>query len=114
MRIVNLGLDSSVLDKTSRLAGRIVEYGNLAEKYVIIVPAVAEKSAALSGNVQAHGVSGKNKISKLLGIYRLAQKIIEDEKIDIVTVQDQYYLGLIACLLARKSNIGLELQIHGF
>jgi glycosyltransferase involved in cell wall biosynthesis len=114
MRILNLGLDSSVLNKNSRLARRIIEYGNLVEKYIIIVSSNKHESTVLSGNAQAYGVSGRNKLSKLLGIYRLAQKIIEDEKIDIITVQDQYYLGLIAWLLARKNNIGLELQIHGF
>ena len=38
MRILNLSLDKSILDKNSKTAKRVVEYGNIADKYAIVVP----------------------------------------------------------------------------
>jgi glycosyltransferase involved in cell wall biosynthesis len=96
MRILSLGLDRSVLDPNSKTAKRVFEYKNLVEKYIVLVP---EKS---------------NKILALFDLYRRAKKVIEREGINVITVQDQYFLGLMAYLLAKKYKIGLNIQIHGF
>jgi glycosyltransferase involved in cell wall biosynthesis len=114
MRILNLGLDSSILNKNSALAKRAVEYGALVEKYIIITPAKENKIVQLSDQVVAHGVKSKNKILGLFKIYYLAKKLIIKNNIGVVSVQDQYYLALIGLKLARKFNKGLEIQVHGF
>jgi len=114
MRILVLGLDNSVLDKNSPLAKRTVEYGGLVEKYFIIAPAEESQDVRLSGSARAFGVKSGNKALGLFGIYHLAKKLIKQEEFDIITAQDQYYVGLIALRLARKFQLGLEMQVHGF
>lgn len=114
MKLLVFGLDNSILDKNSALAKRTIEYGALVEEYVIITPAKENKMVQLSDNASAHGVKSKNKILGLLKIYKLAKKIIKEEKIDVISAQDQYYLGFVGLKLARKFNLGLEIQVHGF
>ena len=114
MKILNLSLDNSALDKNSKLAERVLEYGGLVAKYLIIVPNKINCEVRLSEKVKVHGAKSTNKIFGLINIFNLAKKLIKQKKIDIITVQDQYYLALIGWLLAKKFNIGLEIQIHGF
>lgn len=114
MKILSLGLDNSILNKHSALAKRTVEYGALVDKYLVIVPSGADDEVALSEKAKAFGVKSANKIIGLLNIYLQAKKLIKRENINVITVQDQYYLGLIGLLLARKFKIGLEIQAHGF
>lgn len=114
MRILNLGLDNSILDKNSKLAERAAEYGKLVQEYIVIAPAEKDEETALPGNVKIYGVKSGNKIIGLLKIYKLAKKIIVGKNIDVISVQDQYYLGFVALKLAKKFKLGLEIQVHGF
>jgi len=114
MKVLSFGLDSSVLNRESLLAGRVVEYGELVEKYTVAAPGLKDEEISLSGRVRIYGVGGCCRIWKLLKIYFRAKKILQAEKYDVLTVQDSYYLALIGWRLAEKFNIGLELQIHGF
>ncbi len=113
MKILSLGLDKSILDKNSPLAQRAVEYGELIEKYVIVVPCPKYQEEELSLKAKAYGSGGANKLTRFLKIYQLAKKILAREKFDLITVQDQYYLALIGWRLAKKFNLGLEIQVHG-
>lgn len=114
MRILNLGLDSSALNKNSNLAKRIIEYGKLVEKYIVIVPAKEDKILSLTDNVQVYSLKSINKLFSLFKIYRLSSRLIKEKKIDVISVQDQYYLGFVSLKLARKFKLGLEIQVHGF
>ena len=122
MKILSLSLDKSILDKNSSLAKRTVEYGNLVEKYTVIVSSKENREINLSEKVKVFGIGAANKILTLLKIFGLAKKLIKQEKLvlenhygfNLITVQDQYYFALIGWLLAKKCKIGLEIQIHGF
>jgi len=114
MKILSLGLDNSLLDKNSRLAERIVGYGNLVDKYIVIVPSDKDEEIILSDKVKIFGIDGKNKAIKFLRIFGVARRMLREEKYDVITVQDQYFLALLAYGLARKFKIGLEIQVHGF
>ena len=115
MQILNLSLDKSTLDRNSKAAWRIIEYGGLADGYAVVVPDKDYKEMRLSEKrIFAYGSGGGNKIFKLLDVCRVAKKLLKKGKFDVITVQDQYYLALIGLFLARKFKIGLELQIHGF
>ena len=114
MKVLSLGLDNSILDKNSSLAKRVVEYGDLVDKYTVIVPSGNGEKIILSEKVKAYGASQGNKIFKFFKICKLARKILKEEKYNLITVQDQYFLGLLGYRLAKKFKIGLEIQIHGF
>src|SRR3989344_4647480 len=114
MKILNLSLDKSILDKNSKVARRIIEYGNLVDGYNDVVPDKDYKEIRLSEKVFAYGTGGNNKIFQLINVHRVAKKILKQDKFDVITIQDQYYLALVGWILAKKFKIGLELQIHGF
>ncbi|MFH0955626.1 MAG: glycosyltransferase family 4 protein [Candidatus Falkowbacteria bacterium] len=114
LKILSLGLDNSILDKFSALARRVIEYGELVEKYTVIVPNKKNENFGLSENVKTYGSGGGNKIAQFIKIYNLAKKLLREEKYDVITVQDQYYLALIGLYLSKKFKVGLEIQIHGF
>lgn len=114
MNILNLSLDSKALDKNSQLAKRILEYAELADKYLVIAPSAKKAELTLSNKVKIFGSGGGNKFISIFKIFCLANKLIKKEKINIVSVQDQYFLGLAGWLIARKNNIALEIQVHGF
>ena len=102
MKILNLSLDSSILKPDSKAAKRIVEHGIIADKYAIIVPDKDYKEIRISEKVFAYGSGGSNKFFKLINIYRATRKLLKREEFDVITVQDQYYLALIGCFLAKK------------
>jgi len=114
MKIFCLGLDNSVLYKDSNIAKRIIEYGAIVDKFYIIVPSKEIKNLKLSEKVMAYGSGGFNKISQLINIYKIINKILKKEKFDIISVQDYYFIALIGFVLSKKYKIGLEIQIHGF
>ncbi len=114
MRILNLSLDKNILEKDSLPARRIKEYGNLVDKYFVIVPGPKNISLDLSSRVKIYGVKGKYKLFAFYLIFKKAWQIIKKHKIDIISVQDPYYLAILGFVLARAFNIGLEVQVHGF
>jgi len=114
MKILNISNDKLVLNKNSSVARRIIEYGELVNRYYVIVPANKDKEIILSDKVTIYSTGVGNKFLKIVKLYNLGKKILKQEKINVITVQDQYYFALIAWLLAKKLNIGLEIQVHGF
>lgn len=113
MRVLNLSLDSSLLDKSSISAQRMIEYGELTEKYNVIVPSREKKILDLSDKTRAYGSGGNNRVSRLLKIYNLARIIIRQEKCDCITTQDPFEVGFIGLLLAEKFKVALNVQEHG-
>ena len=114
MKILNLSLDQSLLDSNSKSAERIKIYSEMVEKYLCVVPSRNVKKNDLSNRVEVLSFGGKDKFCQFLRIHFGLKKLLKRENFDLVTVQDQYYLGLLAYLLARKFKLALEIQVHGF
>jgi glycosyltransferase involved in cell wall biosynthesis len=114
MKIISLGLDNSALNKNSALAKRLAKYGDLAEIFLVIVPGAEKTRVQLSERAGVYSSGGGNKLTQLVKIYSLAKRILREEKYDVITVQDQYYLALIGFILSKQFKIGLEVQVHGF
>ncbi len=114
MKILSLGLDNSALVKDSVLANRIRDYGSLVDLYTVVVPSRDDGKLDISSNVSVFGVQGNLKVTTLLKIYKIAKKLCKDSRYTVITIQDQYYLALVGLILAKKFNIGLEIQVHGW
>ena len=114
MKILTLGLDSSVIDKNSPVAKRAIEYGKMITRYDVIVPHTTKYTLSLSSSVKIFTVRSWSKIFGLIAVYQCAKKLIEKEGYHVVSVQDQYYLALLGLILARKYKIGSEIQVRGF
>lgn len=113
MHLLNLSLDSSILNKKSVSAKRMVEYGDLVEKYLVIVPSKEKTEIFLNNKTSVIGSGGKNKICQLFGIYKTAKKILQKEKFDCISAQDPFEVGLIGFVLSKQFKIGLNVQEHG-
>lgn len=114
MKILSIGLDNSVLDKNSALAKRVIEYGDFVDSYAVIAPSAKKEILALPEKVKVYGSGGGNKLSRFILIYKTAKKLLNKEKYGAITVQDAYFLALLGLRLAKKHNLGLEIQVHGF
>lgn len=113
MKILTLGLDDKILDPLSGVTKRAYEYGELTERYTVIVPAKEDKRNQISDKTDILGVKG-SKLTQLVKIFLLASDRIKKEKFQIISVQDTYYLAILAWILARRFKLGLEIQVHGF
>ena len=114
MRILSLGTDNSVLNKNSPLARRARDYGELIDRYDIIVPAESSEFITLSSKVSARSVAAKNKLAALFRLFTFSKAILKKENYDLITVQDPYFLAALGLFLSRKFHLGFELQIHGW
>ncbi|MEK7067639.1 MAG: glycosyltransferase family 4 protein [Patescibacteria group bacterium] len=113
MKILNISLDKKIADKNSAAAQRMVEYGNLVERYTIIVLADKDQEFNLAAKVKVIAVRKSNKFFSLLKLKKKISTILRAEKYDVLTVQDVYFIGWLAVKLAKQFKLGLELQVHG-
>lgn len=114
LKILNISLDRSVLKANSPVLKRIASYSNLVDSYTVLVPAEKNIELEVSSKLKIIGVEIQDKITGLRRIFKTASDLIKSENYNLISVQDQYYLGLVGLRLARKYKIGLEIQVHGF
>ncbi len=113
MKLLSVSLDPHSLNPESVVSSRAKSYGTLVSDYFIVVPSPAKMRVKLSNNVTAYGSGGVFKIIRLWSTVLLIIKIVREEKIDVITVQDPYYLGFCSWLIAKYYHLGLEMQILG-
>ncbi len=96
MKVINLSLDKNILDKNSAVAQRAFLYENKLEKYLVLTP------------------NRGNKILSLFKLFFSLRKILQQEQFDLITIQDIYFLPIIAWPLRTKYKFRVEIQVHGF
>lgn len=114
MKILNLSIDITAFEKDSPFAARLSEYATLVERYDVLAPTSTYADVRVADNCTVYAAKGNGKLSQFGALYRVAQKLCRQNKYDVVTSQDPYFVGLIAYLIAKKFRIGFELQFHGF
>lgn len=113
MHVINIGLDAKTLNPESVVAFRNRRYGTLLDHYSIVVPSRSDMVVNLSNKVTVYGIGARYKWIQFFRMYKMVNKLIEQEKVDVITAQDMYYLGLMGLYFARKYHIGLEVQVLG-
>ena len=113
MKILSLSIDPKILNSKESAHKRQLDYASRLEKMQIIVPAEADSHQSPAHNLDIFGIGGIKPFA-LLKIYFLASNLIRKDRPQVISVQDQYYLALVAWALAKKYKIGFELQVHGF
>lgn len=117
MKVLNFSWDRRTLEIDSATAQKIKEYGQLVEKYTVIAPANENAGFTVNDNTFVYGLKSVNtpigRIAYLFKLYNYAENLIAKDKYDVLTVQDPFELALIGWLLAKKFNIGLNIQEHG-
>jgi glycosyltransferase involved in cell wall biosynthesis len=114
MKILSISLDNQVLERDSAVQKRILEYGNLVDKYTLIVLANKVTTLDLSEKIRIISIDAKNKALGFIKLKFVVWKTLKKEKYDLITVQDVYFVGFLALWMARIYKIGLEIQVHGF
>jgi len=114
MKILSFSLDKLVADPASRAAKRMIEYGDLVEKYTVIVPDDKTRKIELSDKANVICITGRSKPARLLALFKAGREEMQKDKYDLISVQDQSFLALMALRLARRAACGLEIQVHGW
>ncbi|MDP3900200.1 MAG: glycosyltransferase family 4 protein [bacterium] len=114
MKVLNISNDAKVADKDSQVAQRISEYGELVERYSVLVLAESDKFFQLNKSTDVFAIAESNAFLNALKLKKQAKKILRSDDYDVITVQDAYVIGSIAAKLAKKFKLGLEVQVHGF
>ncbi len=112
MRQLMISLDKKILDPTSAVAKRMIEYGKKDELFIII-PHSKRAELDLSSTVHVTTSGGRSKIGQFGVLYGVAEKIIKGKKIQEITTQDPFFTGLLGVWLKNQFNLPLEVQLHG-
>lgn len=106
-----ISLDKNILQKDSIVARRMIDHGKENELFIII-PHTEKESFDLSDKVHVQSTGG-NKLQQFFRVKKIGKKLIRQNKIEEITTQDPFFTGLLGWLLQKKSNISLEVQLHG-
>ena len=98
MHILNLSLDKDVLKEGTLVQKRLAALAAAAGEIIVLTP---------------FSHSGR-KVVQFFKLWKQARKILAEKHFDLITVQDTSYLALLAYMLAKKYQIPLEVQVHGF
>ena len=113
MRVVNISLDNKILDKDSSAAKRIMSFASKLEKLLVICVG-KNGQTNLADNIKVKGINAENKLLSLFKVYQYLDKYLKNNKYDLITIQDDYYLASVGVNLAKKFNLKVEIQVHGF
>ena len=111
MQKIMISLDKKIFDKNSRVAQRMISYGE-KEKLFIIIPDFKKQTLELSENVMVQSTGGK-KVYQFYSLKKLGIKIAKENNINLITAQDPFFTGLAGSCIKRKTKKKLEIQLHG-
>ncbi len=114
MKILNLSLDRNLARSDSPTLKRLVAYGELVEDYFVVAIGPKEEIIKPSPRTQIWLIKDCGKIRLWFKLKRTAKKIIEENQIDLITVQDTGFVAYLGFLLAKRFHLALEVQVHGF
>jgi len=110
MKVVLVSTDQKILEKSSQVHQRMIEYGTLVEElHIILISGGALTEERIGRNIFIYTPKAQTRVGKMLNSIRFAKTI---EIADLVSAQDPFETGLVGYLLARKLNAKLQLQIH--
>ena len=107
-------MDKNLVNKSSQVSERVLEYANLVDKYTIISLADQDGSLNLSQNAEVFLINQKNKILALWKMKKKIKKVLKSDNYDLITVQDIYFIAYLAIRMASRFKIDTEIQVHGF
>lgn len=128
MKVLMISTDRKIFENNSVVKNRIIEYGNLVEElHIIIFSGQAfnpeNKTMQISNsNVWLYPTNSINRWFYIYDAVRIGRKLIKKLKFKInnssnnneilITCQDPFETGIVGWLIARKTGIKLQLQIH--
>ncbi len=113
MKLLNIGIDNTILNQNSNSAKRMLWYSSVLDYFSVVVPNKVDKEIFLSKNLKVIGVGGANKVIRLFRMYKKLNQILQKEKFDLISCQDPFETAFLAWLLSKKYKIPLNIQEHG-
>jgi len=114
MKVLIIGSDKKLLDKTSAVAQRTVKYGEMADQlFIINFTKRGYVPMDLSAKVQVYPTNSFSKLFYYFDAIRISKRIYAQHKIDVISTQDPFEAGLVGLRLKRKFKTALNVQIHG-
>ena len=107
-----ISLDKKILDPQSAVARRMIQYGE-KDSLHIIIPCSEKKEVQLSPQVRAVGSGAASKWRQWGRLYAMGEEYLKKNKVDIISAQDPFFIGLTAVWLGRQFHCPTEIQVHG-
>lgn len=111
MRVLSIGLDRSVAQYASKAERRAEALAEYVGEVVVFVPGEKTEEVCVSQHLTVC-VFGGPKWWQFLMMWNKARQ--RATHLDLITVQDVYFLGYIAVWIGEKFSIPVEVQVHGF
>lgn len=116
MNILSLSSDRTIFERGSAVRSRTLEYGRLVNELHIIVYAKRNLGFSEEGfppNIFLYPTNTRTRFGYILGALRKAHLLKRrGVRIDVVTAQDPFEIGLAAFFIARVLGAKLHLQVH--
>jgi len=111
-----ISLDKKILDPSSSVARRMIEYGKTDELF-ILVPAPEKNQFDLSATVHV-ATTGGRKLQQLwrlrgLGIDSIKTQKHKNTKTLFISTQDPFFIGFVGLFIKQQTGVPLEVQLHG-
>jgi len=124
MNVLMIGTDETLAMEEKTIGDaedRHVLYGEyVSSLFIVVYSGKGLKTRKLSDKVTVYPTGSRNfRISPLNGFvflfdaYRIAKRICQGNKINLITTQDPLFTGLVGYLLKRKYKIPIEMHLHG-
>lgn len=96
---------------------RHILYGEyVSSLFIVVYSGKGLKARKLSDKVTVYPTSSRTPFSGFFFVwdaYRIAKRICQEHKINLITTQDPLFTGLVGYLLKRKYKIPIEMHLHG-
>ncbi len=116
MHILSISSDRKMFEQGSAVRARLLEYGKLAKRLHVIVFAkehLRYEDEVIHPNIFIYPTNAKTRLGYIPRAILKARKLKKrGVRIDVVTAQDPFELGLTAYLIARMLGARLHLQVH--
>ncbi len=123
MKQLMISLDKQIADPYSRVAERMIGYGEFHELHILIPDTEAKKEFSLSTDVWVEKTGGF-KLFQFFRLFTRGSSLIRKYDIRFITTQDPFFTGFVGLLLrmrrrrkfkkkSEKRQVKLEVQLHG-
>ncbi len=107
-----LSTDSQIFNEASQVRARILEYGKLFEELCVVVYTRPGKKEEKIGNISLIPTNNRFRIGYFARAVRLGQGVMRGGAGWVVSSQDPFETGWVACKLKNTLHVPFQVQVH--
>jgi len=116
MKILSIGTDRQLFTPSSQVGKRALAYGQHFDQYQQIIFALKKhqlEAVKLSDKVWAYPTDSISRFFYIFDAIKFGNRLLKQNQGDwVISAQDPFETGLVACWLAWKHQVPFQLQIH--